>query len=236
MKDKSKSYKKKGYSSGKKKAAWGRKVGLGTKPQLMNSLQAAKRYHGVSTKVFYFKNNSEVFLNDQPYQYFEVRTNYLYSANPNGWAQCCEMFDQFKILGIVYELYPASVGIEPLGETTNIQTPLYLNRGNHCLWIDQRFDGVSPVPTSINNIICTGSARLINARRPYRLSMWRPQGKPNWGSCKAFADPTSPVPDPWTGVINHLIEGGSVQPQGVSKTIYYRMITFKVMFRGRQDD
>lgn len=227
---------KKNISKWKKKRASWRKIGLSTKPKLMNSLTAAKRYHGVSTKVFYFKNSDTIGLNDQPYQYYEVRTNYLYAANPNGWAQCCQMYDQFKILGVVYELYPASVGIEPLGETTNIQTPLYLNRGNHCLWIDQRFDGSAPVPTAINDVICSGSARLINARRPYKLSMWRPAGKPNWGSCKDFASPTNPLPDPWTGVINHLIEGGSIQPIGVNKIIYYRMVTFKVVFRGRQDD
>ena len=226
---------KKNYNRTNKKSYYG-KYGLATKPKLMPYQLKQKKRNQVDTKTFWFKNNDSVYLNDQPFQYFEIRTSYLYAANPNGWQECCNMFDQFKILGIEVSLYPASVGIEPLGETTNIATPLYLNRGNHCVWTDQRFDGNVISPTSIQQIIGTGSARLINARRPYKISIWRPSGKYVWGSCKDFAAPINPLPDPWTGTINHFIEGGSIQPTGTEKIIYYRQVTIKVVFRGRQDD
>lgn len=212
---------------------YNQKYGLAVKPKMMPRSYKWARENQVDTRTFWFKHNGIINLNDQPYQYYEFRTNFLYAINPQGWSQMIQLYDQFKILGFRYKLFPASVGIEATGGSTNIATPIWLNRGNHLLWKDQRFDPNVQLPTAISDVINTASARLINARQPYTMSIWRPKGKYIWGSTKDF---TGNQPDPWTGSINHFIEGGNIQPVGDVKTIYYYTLQFKVVFRGRQDD
>ena len=209
-------------------------TGLAVVPRLMSRSYRFKRMNQVDTRTAWFKYNGTIDLNDQPFQYYEFRTASLYASNPNGWQEFLRLYDQFKILGFTYKLFPANVGTEPFSNQGSAVpgAPFYLNRGNHCIWSDQRLDGTVQSPTTIAEVINTASARLINARRPYTRSIWRPKGKPLWGSTRNLIQ----QPDTWTGVINHLIEGGTQQAQGVLKPIYYYTVTFKVCFRGRQDD
>mgnify|MGYP000101533070 CR=1 FL=1 len=228
----------------RKRMAYGRSrttrrvPGLATRPRMMSYALARKRYNQVSTKTFWFKTNGTINVDNQAFKFIEWRVNALLpTVNPQGWAEATAMFDQYKVLGMTYRLFPANVGTEPTGvdQTGPFQSPQPVNRGNHCLWIDQRFDGAVQQPTSISNVINTASARLINPRRPYKISIWRPTGKPKWGSTRAIAT----VPDDWTGVINHIIEGATTLPPGNPQPtipIWYYTLQWKVVFRGRQDD
>lgn len=212
----------------------GGRYGLATRPRMMPRALRFKRMNQVDTRVCYFKVNGVITANDQLNQYYEFRTSFLYAANPNGWAQYTLLYDQFKILGMTYRLYPSNVGTEPTA--AGAQGPastIHFNRGNHCIWNDQRWDPTVVQPTTIGQVINTASAKLINPRRPYTRSIWRPRGRYQWGATRAF---TTTNPDPWTGSINHLINGATVQPQGQLKELYFYVLTFKVIFRGRQDD
>lgn len=212
--------------------------GLATIPRMMPRALAHKRYNQVSTKVFWFKANGTVNVDNNAFKFIEYRTTSLLpTLNPQGWTEATSMFDQYKVLGMTYKLFPANVGTESTGvdQTGPFTSPQPVNRGNHCLWLDQRFDGNVQSPTSISNVINTASARLINPRRPYKLSIWRPTGKPKWGSTRAIAT----NPDDWTGVINHIVEGSTVLPPANPQPtipIYYYTLQWKVIFRGRQDD
>jgi len=210
------------------------RYGLATRPRMMSRSYAWKRYNQVDTRTAWFKINGEININDQPYQYYEFRTAALYAANPNGWAEFTRLYDQFKILGFQYKLFPSNVGTEPTSSAAaGPAATIHFNRGNHCIWLDQRLDPGVIAPTQISDVINTASARLINPRRPYKTSMWRPKGKYIWGSTRNF---TTTQPDPWTGNINHIIEGATQQPPGQVKPCYYYTLQYKVVFRGRQDD
>lgn len=204
--------------------------GLATRPRMMGRGRFHRRWNQVDTRVFWFKTNGTIDLNNNANQYYEFRTSALPTLAPQGWPQLLSMYDQYKILGYKYRLFPANVGTEATGNA-GAQT-LALDRGNHAVWIDQRFDPNVQQPSQISEVINTASCRLINARRPYSVSIWRPRGKPTWGSTRDLAV----APDPWRASINHLIEGGSLQPPGQQKVIYYYTIQWKVVFRGRQDD
>lgn len=213
---------------------------LATRPRLMTRTQAIKRYHQVSTRVFWFKTNRTFVLNSASYQFDPLNVGRINAVQPKGWSEAIALYDQYKILGMTIKMYPANVGTEATGADQLASAPntipIGINRGNHVMYIDQRQDspGVSN-PTSISQIINRGSARMINPRRPFTMSIWRPKGKPLWGSTKDILG----APDSWTGSINHFAEGGSIipnTPAGVPQTItvYYYTITWKVIFRGRQ--
>lgn len=217
-------------------------AGLATRPRLMSRSTQIQRYHGVSTKVFWFKDNRQFVLNNAPYQFDPLDVGRIVTTNPKGWAECIRLYDQYKILGMVLRMYPANVGSEPTGgdqfSTAPGTLPIAINRGNHVMYIDQRKDGGGTGnPTSISQIINRGSARMINGRRPWTTSIWRPKGKPTWGSAK---DPLS-SPDLWNGQICHFCEGGSQIPntpagQPQEFTVFYYTLTWKVIFRGRQNN
>lgn len=217
----------------RRKPAWKSKYALATRPQMMSRAYRWKRMNQVDTRTAWFKINGQIAINDQANQYYEFRTSFLYAANPNGWAEYTNLYDQFKILGFTYKLFPANVGTEATGGSNSTGTPIYTNRGNHIIWVDQRFDGNVAQPTLISDVINTASARLINPRRPYTRSIWRPKGKFSWGSTRDF---TTTTPDPWTGAIQHLINDATIQPTATNKIVYFYTLTFKVVFRGRQDD
>lgn len=239
---------KKTYRSNRfKKRYKPKKWGLSTVPRMMTYNRFKQRWNQVDSRVFWMKTNGTINLNDQDYQYYsfpvqrltaQVGINPPVSLPPNGWLQLCEMYDQYKVLGVTYSLFPANVGIEPTGGSGTTNQSIYLNRGNHCVWIDQRADTSVQAPTSISNIISTSSARIINARRPYKVSIYRPKGRNIWGSCKDYDSiPPEQRLDPWNGLINHFIEGGSKPNQTPTGTlpIFYYTLQYKVVFRGRVD-
>lgn len=210
-----------------------RNNGLATRPRMMSRAQGAKRFHQVDTRVAWFKTNGTIAINSQATQYYEFRNQNLYNSNPNGWLEYTRLYDQYKILGFKYRLFPANVGTEPTsnGGPGPLQT-IHFNRGNHCIWVDQRFDPNVQQPTLIGEIINTASARLINPRRPYSVSIWRPKGKYVWGSTRDIISSG----DNWTGSIQHLINGATPQTGPTLKDVYFYTIQWKVIFRGRQDD
>lgn len=221
-----------------------RAAGLATYPKLMSKARQIARYHGVSSRTYWFKTNGQFVLNAASYQFDPIDTQRISTVQPKGWNQCLALYDQYKVLGMVLKMFPANVGTEPTG-ADQFQTapgpgglPVLINRGNHVMYIDQRRDspGVAN-PTSIGQIINRGSARMINPRRPWTTSLWRPKGKPLWGSCKDILA----SPDAWNGQICHFCEGGSVipnTPAGAPQTftVFYYTLTWKVVFRGRQSN
>lgn len=201
-------------------------AGLATVPRMMGRSTATKRYHGVDQRVFWFKRNGTVATTPSPRQFNQYFASGLVTSPPQSFQALRNVYDQYKILGMKMKFYPANVGIE-VDPTTN------LKRGNHCLWIDQRYDPNLAVPATISDVICTASARLINPRRPYSISIWRPKGKPSWGSCKDI----NTNPDLWTGGILYFIEDASVTvPNGPAQKMYFWTIQYKVVFRGRNED
>lgn len=208
-----------------------RGVGLATRPRMMSRAYKWKRYNQVDTRTAWFKINGTIGINANQSQYYEFRTSFLPSSNPNGWSQYTTLYDQYKILGFVYKLFPSNVGTEATSQVG--QPSIHFNRGDHCLWLDQRFDPNVVQPSQIGEVINTASARLINPRRPYKISIWRPRGKPQWGSTRDIINNG----DAWTGSINHLINGATPQlPPLLPKPCYFYTIQYKVIFRGRQDD
>lgn len=204
---------------------------IATVPRMMSRSYRWKRMNQVDTRTAWFKVNGTIGINANTSQYYEFRTSFLASTNPNGWAQYTTLYDQYKILGFTYRLFPSNVGTEATSQVG--QPSIHFNRGDHCLWIDQRFDPNVVQPTQIGEVINTASARLINPRRPYKMSIWRPRGKPQWGSTRDILQNG----DPWTGSINHLINGATPQlPPLLPKACYFYTLQFKVIFRGRQDD
>lgn len=214
---------------------------LATRPRLMSSTQASKRYHQVSTRVFWFNANRTFVLNSASYQFDPLDVQRIITVNPKGFAEALALYDQYKVLGMVLKLFPANIGTEATaGDSFSVpigQPTWNINRGNHVMYIDQRKEPVGTAPTSISQIINRGSARMINPRRPWKTSIWRPKGKPIWGSCKDI----STNPDSWSGQICHFCEGGSIIPNSSTGTpqtwtVFYYTLTWKVIFRGRQSD
>lgn len=221
-------YKKRGYYGNYGNTSTG---GLAVRPKLMSRVTRWRRENSIDTKVFWFKMNGTINANDQPYQYYEFRTNFLAAGNPQGWACITQMYDQYKIMGFTYKLFPANVGTEPTASGPGAAT-IHFDRGNHIIWTDQRFDPNVVLPSSIADVINTGSARLINPRRPFTKSIWRPKGKYQWGSTRDLLT----AGDAWTGSINHLINGATIQQPNQLRASFFYTLTFKVIVRGRQDD
>lgn len=214
---------------------------LATRPRLMSRTEATKRYHQVSTRVFWFKTNRTFRLNSASYQFDPLDVQRIDSVNPKGWTEAKALYDQYKVLGMTLKLFPANVGTEPtIGDSFSVpigQPQWAINRGNHVMYIDQRKEPLGTNPTSISDIINRGSARMINPRRPWTTSIWRPKGKPLWGSTKDITQ----VPDSWNGMICHFCEGGTPIPnsstgQPQTWVVFYYTLTWKVIFRGRQSN
>lgn len=207
--------------------------GLATRPRMMPRTLALKRSQQVDTRVFWFKQNATITNSPNAFQYYEFRTTKLAAEPPPSFTALRTMYDQYKILGFKIRYFPANVGIEPHATRPGQTGDLTLMRGNHCLWVDQRYDPNVQLPTSIGEVINTASARLINPRRPYAISIWRPKGKYVWGSCKDI----NSNPDPWNGTINHIVEDATISvPPAGPLTIYFYTIQWKVIFRGRCSD
>lgn len=203
---------------------------LATRPRMMPRSLAFKRFNQVSTRVFWFKQNGTIAAPPTGNSYTEFRWSLI-----NTQAQFLlfrEIFDQYKLLGFKVTLHPANVGTEPTANPTPA-TALPFNRGNHLIWSDQRFDPNAQNPVFIANVINTASARMINPRRTQRRAIWRPHGKPAWGSMKDIAN----TGDNWRATINLLINNSTlVVPPLQPPVLYFYTIQWKVVFRGRCQD
>ena len=122
--------------------------------------------------------------------------------------------------------FPANVGIEP--DAAFFGTSNGLIRGDNLVVSDPDNNLSIPANMNITAGIKEGSARMINSRRNYTRTMYRPKGYPEWG------DRTNP--DAWAGKIVKITNNASVSivgPPAQNFTFWYYTITYKVVFRGR---
>ncbi len=210
-------------------------AGLATRPRMMSRTLQTKRYHGVDTRVFYFKQFGVIdsLLANATPQFRQFLTNGLMDTNnPPSTANVRGLYDMYKILGMKMRFFVANRGLASMNQTAIVTRNQFV-RGNHCLWVDQRHDPLQLTPTTIEEVISTASARLINPNRDYTISLWRPKGQFKWGSLRDILV----NPDPWVGTINYLITDCTVTVPGqASQIFYYYTIEYKVLVRGRTDD
>lgn len=203
---------------------------------------AYKKRNAVDTKVFYFKINGKALSATTTGGYYSsFKSQELYS-DPNNHPQFSlfrQCYDEYKCLGMRLKMFPCAVGLEPRYTTTGV--PSILNRGNLIVWNDQQYDNDVQVPTQISDVINDSSARMLNARRSFTRSIFRPRGFPGWGKNNSMPPnpptnpPTFPEADPWNGCINVLVEGSTPSVLGnPAVVLYYWTMTYKVIFRGRQ--
>lgn len=213
-----------------------RNNGLATRPRMMSRSLAHKRMNQISTRTMWFKYNSTIDALES--EFTEWRSGGGQLLGISQFQTMCQLYDQYKVLGFTVRLFPANVGIESHDQF--IGQDFTLLRGNHIVWTDQKRDATLADPTAINQIINTASARMINPRRPYRMSLWRPRGVPGWGSCVGLPPPFPPVPtavlDPWDGSIAHFYQDATNSQPGDPQPLYFYTIQYKVVFRGRRQD
>lgn len=203
------------------------RAGLATRPRMMSNTLALKRMNQVSTKCFYFKRNGIIQPNlaGTTYEFWTTRS--IESVVIAGWTNLKTLYDQYKVLAIKLKLFPANVGIE--SDTAFIGSNGLL-RGDTCVWSDQRYDANAQVPTLISQVINNASTRMINSRRSYNRTLYRPKGNPGWGQTNG-----PPTPDSWNGSIELIINGATPAPvpPAAAPTLYYYTLEYKVLMRGR---
>lgn len=201
---------------------------MGTKPQFMPRSLAFKRRNQVSTVTKYFKANG-ICQPDLDGRIKKVwRTGDLADDPPNGFVYMKGLYDQYKCLAIQMKIFPANVGIEP--DTVLFGTNA-LFRGNSIVWSDQREEALIQIPNDISEIISEGSAKMINSRRPYGRTLYRPRGHPGWGSTVEI----TAEPDKWLGDIFLLtIAATPYVPPAVAPTLFYWTLSYKIVFRGQR--
>lgn len=209
-----------------------RNVGLATRPRMMGKTNALRRKHGVDTKTFWFKTNGVLRTTPSSGQYVPFRTwDITLAGGPQSFFVLANLYDQYKVLGMKVRFFPANIGIEsdPIPSPANWP----LKRGNVAVWLDQRYDPGAQLPTNISEVIGNNNCRMIQPNRKYALSIWRPRGKPTWGSTKNM----NTAGDLWGGEISMLINDASATPpNGVPITMWYYTVQYKVIFRARVDD
>lgn len=195
-----------------------------TTTKFMPRQLARKRYNNTSTRVMWFKTNGVEttgaatnfgigYLNDT------VRT-------ATDWDNAYSIYTQYKILAMKVRWFPANVGIE--SDTVIFGTAAGgLLRGDNLVLNDPDNNLALPANMPISDGIKQGSARMINSRRPYSRTLYRPKGYPEWGDRAAN--------DPWAGKIIKITNNASVSPAAPADPInlWYYTITYKVVFRGR---
>lgn len=204
-----------------------RNNGLATIPRMMPRALAYKRHNQVSTKTFWFKINGTQQVQASGNALGIFRTRGLTDGPaPQGKPELFTLYDQYKILAMRLRWFPANVGTEP---GTNTIGPAVFLRGDQVVWSDQRIDSSIQIPIFIADVISNASARMINPRRPYTRVIYRPKGYPEWGSC--VNDTTNP--DPWNAAIYQMIN--SATPIA-NRPLWYYVLTYKVVFRGRRQN
>lgn len=210
--------------------------GLAVVPRMMPRALARQRKNQVGTRVMWFKYNNTIDAVESEFTLWRANGPELL-ANAQ-FQSMCSIYDQYKVIGFKLRLFPANVGIESHDQF--LGQDFTLLRGNHIVWTDQRLDPTVADPTSISQIINTASARMINPRRPYTVSLYRPRGQPLWGACEGLPPPFPPAPtatpDPWSGCIAHFYQDATNSQPGAPQALYFYTIQYKVVFRGRRQD
>lgn len=205
------------------------RYGLATRPRMMGRSQFKRRQYGTDTKVFWFKENGITHTPSaapgvtgfyQPWRTFDLSQ----VGSPSAFQTLARLYDQYKLLAMKVRIFPANPSVDDF---------LPLRRGNIVVWTDQRYDSTVPVPTLISEVIGNNNARITNPLRRYAVAIYRPKGKPIWGSTKQMAT----LGDPWSGEINLLCNDCTVTPVGTPPSqLYYWTRQYKVIFRARVDD
>lgn len=209
--------------------------GLATRPRFMNRTQKYKRWNNNSTQLFYLKDNgrSTTDLNGDIQQIWSVQD--LFTSTPASlpqWQLINPLYSEFKVLAMTVRFFPANVGIEPHDQLLG-QDQLLL-RGNQIVWSEQRPGSTQPFPSSIDEVICQGSARMIAPRRPYRRTIYRPKGFTQWARLE-----TPTLRDSWQGTINLLVNEATPAPGPPSTyqpVLWYWTRSWKILMRGRRMD
>jgi len=200
-------------------------------PRMMGTTRAAKRKQQVDVRPFWFKFNDEFLAEGSGHRIIQANP-ILY--NIVSFQRLAKVYDQYKVLGWKYRLFPANVGIEshdPPGADRAFR------RGNHVIWNDQDTPpSGSPPITQIREVINIASAKMINPRRPYSRSIWRPYGIPDWFSTEDNGSGVVIEKDSWSGGINHFYQDSSALVNPNELPIFFLTVQFKVIFRGRKQD
>ena len=202
-----------------------RVAGLATLPRMMTSTNRIKRHNQVSTKVFWYKRAAtEQSSGTAPtltntFSTYEPHGDILTSAFPQH-DLVKQLYDEFKVLAYKVRWFPANVGIEP--DATLFGAGQGLIRGDQIVWSDQ--NSTPTIPTSIATHINQASCKMINPRRPYSRTLYRPKGHPVWSTI--VTPPTGQ--DIWTPSINHFSTS-----QSPAQTHWYVTVQIKVLYRGR---
>lgn len=203
--------------------------GLATRPRMFTRFTKMRRWNNLSSKVFYLKESGQLVsdLAGGIDAVFSVRD--LPQIQLQQFLSCAQLFDQFKILAMTVRFFPANVGIEPHDAALS-PTDFTLLRGNAVVWSDQRPGDNVPLPATINEVINYGSARLIQTRKAYKRTIFRPKGYPAWGGI----DPQF-TQDSWRGTITMMARDTTPAPTvGTAPVLWYWVRTWKVLFRGRK--
>lgn len=206
------------------------KRGLATVPRMMSKSLTFKRSQQISTKVFYFKQNGVISPDLAGNYYGNWRSaNFLTAPAPFGVLDLFGLYDQYKILGYTVKWFPANVGIEP---DSALFVSSGLLRGDCITWTDQRFEPTNPQPVNISGVINNASCKMINPRRPYRRSIYRSKGNPEWGSCQNYTT----APDSWDSSIEMLVNGATASTATATPVLFYYTVQWKIVVRGRRQE
>ncbi len=210
------------------------------KKKFMPKGLASKRYQGVSTKTFYFRQsgsiNSDLLGNTRiawPSQYVPVAPGLPVSIPEIADSvKVSTIYTEYKVLAVKLRLFAANIGTEPGQIEIGAPDREGFDRGDACIWLDQAALRSETYNPNIVNVINKGSARMIPTRAfKYTKTMYRKQGVPGWGMCDPNVPTADRVPDPWLGSIvligNNARTGVGVRP------LWFYTITYKIIFRGR---
>lgn len=158
------------------------------------------------------------------------------SADFQKWGSCWE---EYKLLEFTVKFFPVSVGSESLlgvpPPPDQRPIPIYY-RGNTVTWLDQG----KPQPTAggLDDIIVRPSAKLVPSRKFHKRWAKRPSGHPQWGQFNEDGTVNQNVPDSWQDTRIKMFGQDYAGPFPPSARLiyWYVMISFKVIFRGRQQN
>lgn len=157
--------------------------------------------------------------------------------NCTDWLKWAVIWEEYKVLNFTVQFFASAVGSESLQEANapasvpgRVAT---FKRGNVVTWVDQGELDTPAGPDIISKLIIKPSARLINARDYHKRYINRPYGNPEWG--RLSDDGQISIADDWQDS-RIQIYGQDFTPSDAAGTqiYYYVMISYKVVFRGRQ--
>lgn len=210
----------------------------GTKASFVPRSLAVKRYNNISTKTFYFKETGTI-ASDQQGRVIRVWNTLAQPSPPNpalplrlpNVADCyevAELYNEYKILAVRVRVYAANVGTEPpIGPSPPFTG---FNRGSTVVYLDQKQTRNEQVAQNIPEVMNFGSCHMIPSRSDkHTRVMYRPKGYPKWGTCDRNVPVAEREPDQWYASINLL---GNLATPNVP-VLWYYVITYKIIFRGR---